>query len=392
MSLYAAEEHGRTDREEILLSRLFGTLAMLDREAHLAPLLQAAGIEAAPGEYAAIQIQFWPELGACRPDIVLESDSLLVFVIARDRDRIDRENLLALARSGWKLSPRFQLLLVTEGSTAPIEIEEVNAALRLPREAPGRWIGWRAVYELLHKQLREAAEKAPAQDLIADLLGLFAAEGHAPFVGFDPAVLRGYREALPAVDRMAASVRLLAADLDAHLQNEGIRRVSMDVRGGAEPSVAAARAIDLDYADESWDAGIVSGGTLFLRVDFLLGEVHAGFRCRATEPSSKALLVEGRSRIAELLVAQGELLLKVYGAEGEGEASREASRLALLETQNGGGRIERVEIYSVHDGTRDDLVPSLLKDLTAYRDLALSIPLLPLPRVNGESPFVVAGQ
>jgi hypothetical protein len=392
VSLYAAEEHARTDREEVLLSRLFGTLSMLDRESYLDPLMKGAGIEIAPGEYASLQIQFWPELGPSGPDVVLESDSLLVFVAACDRERIDRDEMIGLARSGRKLSPRFHLLVLTDGTLPPPEIDEVNSAFRPQREPPCRWLGWPAVYGAFHRRLREGGEKQPVRELVQNLLGLLAAEGRAPFVGFDPFVLRGYREALPAIDRMHASVRLLVAELDGQLQNEGIRRISIEGHGLPDLPSAAARVLDLDYADETWDAGVVTSGALFLQVDYSGGEVEVGFRCRAAKPAAKALLVEGRSRIAELLSAREDVLIRVSGAERPGEPSREASKLALLETQNGGGRIERVELFSVHDGTLEDLVPSLIKDLIGYRDLALSLPLLPLPRVNGESPFVVAGQ
>jgi len=391
LSLYAAEAHARMNREEVLLSRLFGTLKMVDRETYLAALLGEAGVEVAPGEYASLQIQFWPELGAASPDVVLESESLLLFVVGWVRERVRREELLPLVRAGWKLSPRFHLLLLTDGSAPPHGIDEVHAELRSTRDAPCRWLGWSRVYEILYRRLRERGEPPPARDVIEDLLGLLAAEGRAPFLGFDPGHLRGYREAVSAADRLTAAARLLAADLDGRLLGEGIRRISTRGHAPADLPAFAARALDLEFADESWDAGVLSAGRLFLRVDLLAGEVRVGFRCDATDASAKALLVEGRSRIAELLASREELLLRAAGPENAEDPSRDASALALLETQNGGARIERVELLSIHDGTKEDVVPSLVKDLASFRDLALSIPLLPLPRVNGESPFVIAG-
>ncbi|MFH1679633.1 MAG: hypothetical protein ABIH26_03205 [Candidatus Eisenbacteria bacterium] len=392
MSLYAAEAHARTDREEVLLSRLFGTLKMLDRETYLATLLCEAGIDVAPGEYASLQIQFWPELGPSSPDLALESDSFLVFVVGWDRERVRREELLPLVLAGRKLSPRFHLLVVTDGNTTPPGIEDVRADLRPSREPPCRWLGWPKIYEILHHHLGKRGEAPPARDLIEDLLGLLASEGRAPFVGFGPALLRSYRDALSTADRMTAAARLLAGDLDARLQNEGIRRISTRESAAADLPAFAARTLDLEYADESWDAGVVSVGTLFLQADLLVGEVRAGFRCNATDPSVRALLVEGRSRIAEALGAREEVLVRVSGRERPGDPCRDATALALLETQNGGARIERVELLSIRDGTEAGVVSSLVKDLAFFRDLALSVPLLPLPRVNGESPFVVAGQ
>jgi hypothetical protein len=392
VSLFAAEAHARTDREEVLLSRLFGILEILDREAYLGPVLREAGIEIAPSEYASMQIQFWPEMGSCGPDVALESDSLLVFAIGRERERVDRDELVALARGGRKLSPRFHLLVLTEGAASPPEVEEANAAFPAHREPPCRWLGWPSVFGILHRRLREAGEKPPVRGLVEDFLGLLAAEGRAPFLGFDPHLLREHREALPAVDRMAATARLLVSDLDARATADGIRRISVHGDENDDLPGRAARALDLDYADEAWGAGIVRCGSLFLRVDLLAGEIEVGFRSRTVEPAARALLVEGRQRIAGILGEREDVFLRTSGAEGPGELARDASALAPLETQNGGSRIERVEILTVHDGTREDAVPSLAASLASHRDLARSIPLLPLPRTEGESPFVVAGQ
>ncbi len=392
MSLYAAEAHSRTDREEILLSRLFGTLDILDREIYLADLMKKAGIEVPPAEYPSVQIQFWPEIGACSPDVVVEGESFLIYVVGARRDRFDREKLNLLADGGWKLSPRFHLLVITDGEEAPPEIDQMNDAIPTHREAPLRWLGWPSIYLSLYNRLKESPDPSPARGVAEDLLGLLAAEGRAPFVGFEPTALREYREVIPVYDRLHASVGLLLSDLDTRLQGEGIRRISPHRNAAADRTGPAPRSFLAEYADETWDPSIVSVGELFLDVDCLSGEVRTGFRCNLAEPSARALLVEGRNRIADVFRENEEVLIRITGEKEEKEPGRDTSLLALLETQNGAGWIEGVEILSIHDGTRDDLVPLAVQSLTAFRDIALSIPLLPIHRVNGESPFVVAGQ
>ena len=391
MSIYAAEENSRTEREEILLSRLFGTLDMVDRDEYLGEILRQAKVDVAQGEYSKIQIQFWPELGLCRPDVVLESDSFLLFIVGWKRDSIDRKKLSLLAENGWKLSPRFNLLLITDGTTPPDQLESMNSDLPPHKESPFRWVGWNTIYRSLYRSLKKREEKPPAKDLLNDLLGLFAAEGRAPFIGFDDAILRNYRESLPVFDRLSTSIHLLISDLDAQLYGTGIRRISPHGREVEEFPLQALRGIRQGYADESWDPRVLSVGELFLNVDYRVGEVRVGFRSNTSDPAAKALLVEGRSRIAEDLQEKDEILLRLVGEEGTQELCKDPGLLARLETINGGDRITGVELLSVFDGSRDDLVPFLAESLVTFRDVAASIPLLPLHRYSGENQFVVAG-
>jgi hypothetical protein len=390
MSIYAAETHDRTNQEEVLLSRLFGTLGIVHRDAYLGALLQEAGVEAAPGDLPSMQIQFWPELGAGSPDLILECESLLLFVSSAKRDEIDRKGLRLLAEHGRKLSPRSQVLLITEGTFVPPIIEDVQQELPARWDSPFRWISWARVYELLYRTVRERGEEPPARDLIEDLLGLLAAHGVAPFMGFDPALLKSYREVLPATDRLLRSVRLFAHDVETQAQAIGIRPVSLHSEEGEEPPVHGPRSLTLHYADESWDPGILSVGTLFLTVDYLVGEIHVGFRSNLTEPAAKALLVEGRSRIGEKISARDDLFLRLGGEESMGEPSREVSLLARLETQEGGNHLRSFELLTILDGTEEEVVHRTLDELATFRGWAADIPLLPLHRVSGQSPFVIA--
>lgn len=392
MSLYAAEAHSRTGREEVLLSRLFGTLDLLDRGTYLGALMKAAEVDIAHGDLGTAQIQFWPELGACRPDVVLECDSLLLFVVCMEKESIDKARLQALAERGWKFSPRFNLLVITDGNQMPPAVEELAGEFPPQRKPPLRWIAWSSVYQVLHRSLRDKKEEPPTRDVLRDFLGLLTAEGLAPFIGFEPSVLRAYRETLPAFDRLHHSARLFVSDLDAHLQTKEIRRISMRGEGDGDLPAHAPRVLDVAYADESWDPGIVSVGGLFVHVDYLLGEVRAGFRCDLADSSAKALLVEGRSRIAEVFVENEEVLIRVTGEDGAPEPCRDTSLLARLETLNGAGRLEQVEILSTFDGAEEEIIDNVVDALVTFRNIAVSVPLLPIHRVNGESPFVIAGQ
>ncbi len=390
MSLYAAEDRARSTREEILLSRLFGTLFMVNREGYLGGLFQKTGMSVAPADLATLQIQFWPELGAYSPDVVIEGDSTLLFVVARRRNALDVENLVRLAENGWKLSPRFRLLLVTDGKTQPGEVEEMENALPKQRRSPLAWIGWSQIYSFVHQTLRSREENATTRELIGALLALFAAERLAPFVGFDGGDLRNYRESIPSVDRVYTTAGLLVSDFDALLAESKIRRISTHTPGVEEIRSKAPRSLEVRYADESWDPAALAGGGLFLKADYLVGEIHLGFESDTTDPRARALLVEARQHIVRLFEKEPDLRVRLAGARKPGPA-RDASLIAQLETHEGAARISRVELVYIFDGERDDLLPVMAEKFIALRDFAGRLPLLPLQRQAGESQFVVAG-
>ncbi len=390
MSLYAAENSDRTGREEVLLSRLFGTLFMVNREGYLGALFDRAGINVAPGDYRAFQIQFWPELGAYSPDLIVEGDSLLLFVVSRPRKSLDPEKLRLLAESGWKLSPRFRLLVITDGSTPPPAMAALEDRLPKNRRPALGWMSWNDVFMTLYGTLRKRDENATTKELIEAFLGLLTSEGLAPFVGFDGEDLKSYRESLPALDRVYSTAKRLIADIESILTTEGIRRISLHGPVEGTLPIRAPRSLLVQYTDEAWDPGVLACGSLILRTDYVVGEVHVGFRSIAADSRARALLVEGRNHISKLFEKRENLRLRLIGSRGGSEPTRETSLIAQLETQEGKG-ITSVEFISVHDGERDDLLPALAEELISLRDFVTDVPLLPLHRTPGESPFVVAG-
>lgn len=364
---------------------------MINREGYLKELVEKTGIKIAPGDYRSLQMQFWPELGTYSPDVIIEGDSVLLFVVGRSRHEIDAEKLALLAENGWKLSPRFKLLLITEGHTPPECLQEMKDSLPARRESPLCWLSWTEIYTILHRTLRTRDENATTRELIDALLGLFASEQLAPFVGFDSDNLRSYRESLQSLDRVYTTARLLVSDLESKLVDRGIQRISMHAPDRESIQAKAPRSLAVQYADESWDPGVLSGGGLFMKVDYLVGEIQVGFESATTDPRSRALVVEARQRIADLLAEDSRLRLRLSGGKGNGEPGRDASLLAQLETSEGALQISRVELLYLFDGEREDLLPLLVDCLARLRDFAADMPLLPVNRVAGESPFVVAG-
>ncbi|NNE10556.1 MAG: hypothetical protein HKN20_18490 [Gemmatimonadetes bacterium] len=390
MSLYAAENRDRTSREEILLSRLFGTLFMVDRSAYLGDLLRRLDVSIPKADLEQLQIQFWPELGVYSPDLIIEGDSHLLFVVSRTRAALGAEKLKALAENGYKLSPRFSLLVITDGRTEPEELADLREVVPGRRDDPYRWIGWSDIYTTLHRQLDTEDETDPARGLINGFLGLLANKGLAPFVGFDEDDLHDYREQLPVMERVFATANVLARDLDHELAEHGIQRISAHAPTSDDLDPRFMHASTFHYVDESWDPGILNCGSLIVRIDFVGGEVHVGFRSNLTDSRSRALIVEARNRISEFFQKDESLLLRLSRGSREAEPTRDAMQVAPIETQEGSA-ITRAELVSIQQSSHEDLVETLVTKLVAMREFVADVPLIPIHRETGKSTFVIAG-
>ncbi len=390
MSLYAAENRDRTSREEILLSRLFGTLFMVDRKAYLGDLLQRLDVSIPKADLDQLQIQFWPELGVYSPDLIIEGDSHLLFVVSRSQATLGAEKLKALAENGYKLSPRFSLLVITDGRTEPEELADLREAVPGRRDDPYRWINWSDIYTALHRQLKTENEHDTTRGLINGFLGLLSKKGLAPFVGFCEDDLRDYREQLPVMERVFGTANLLAGDLDHKLAEHGIQRISSHDPTSDDIDPRVMRTSTIHYVDESWDPGILNCGSLIVRIDFLGGEVHVGFQSNLTDSRSRALIVEARNRIGEFFQRDESLLLRLSRGNREAEPTRDAMQVAPIETQEGSA-ITRAELVSVQGSGQEDLVETLVAKLVAMREFVADVPLIPVHRETGKSPFVIAG-
>lgn len=390
MSLYAAENTDRTSREEILLSRLFGTLFMVDRNQFLVDLLARIDVNIPKADLAQLQIQFWPELGVYSPDLIIEGDSHLLFVVSRRHEAIGAEKLKALAENGHKLSPRFSLLILTDGRSEPEELAELRESIPGRREDPYRWLSWSNVYARLHRRLSEQDCPDATSGLVTGFLGLLTKKNLAPFIGFSEDDLREYRECIPVMERVFGTANLLAGDLDHALAEHGIQRISSHDPASDDIAARALRTSTFHYVDESWDPGILNCGSLFVRIDFLGGEVQVGFQSNLTDSRSRALIVEARNRIGEFFQTDESLLLRLSRGSRDAEPTRDAMQVAPIETQEGSS-ITRAEIVSVQESGQKDLVATLTDKLLAMRAFVSDVPLIPVSRETGKSPFVIAG-
>ena len=111
------------------------------------------------------------------------------------------------------------------------------------------------------------------------------------------------------------------------------------------------------------------------------------------------LASEGHGHVYDLTEQVTTWLASITASEGQLTVFVPGSTAAIttIEFEPGAVRdlveaLERVELLSTFDGSEVDVIERVVGALMTFRDIAANVPLLPIHRANGESPFVVAGQ
>jgi len=78
--MWMAQEHGKTDDEDLLTSAAFGLLRYLPWEAGLLPVLRAAGV---PLDGPITEVRFWPLHDRTEPDVVVATPASALVIEAK---------------------------------------------------------------------------------------------------------------------------------------------------------------------------------------------------------------------------------------------------------------------------------------------------------------------
>ena len=113
MSIFEAEVRHRTGDEDILTSRVFGTLSIVDKHTVLAPFLASLGLSLAGEEIPSLTISLWKAYGDTEPDVIIESSAQLIFIEAKLGSPASCEQLEREYKHGRKAKDRFSLFLLT---------------------------------------------------------------------------------------------------------------------------------------------------------------------------------------------------------------------------------------------------------------------------------------
>lgn len=190
MGLFEAEVRSHTGEEDILTSRVFGTLEILDRTKFLIPVLKQCGVqlslETVPESFT---FNYWKGMGKRIPDVILENKLNLIFFENKLNASLAIHQLVEEYEDGIGCRKNFWLIAITSDWTEPPEVQKsreilIKKGIKGPRI---QWVNWQKIYAILHSSAKNGSQTEVK--LIGDLLLLLKAKGLSLFTGFEEAQL-----------------------------------------------------------------------------------------------------------------------------------------------------------------------------------------------------------
>jgi len=255
MSVFEAEVRGHTGEEDVLTSRVFGTLEISDRLKFLLPILQQCGVqllqETVPESFT---FNYWREMGKRTPDVVLEDNRNLIFFENKLNDSLHVDQLVEEYEDGIGCHKNFRLIAVTSDWIEPPEVQRAKELLTKNGiiEPRMQWINWQKIYAILHSNANNGNQTE--EKLINDLLSLLEAKGLSTFVQFPKEQLDNIVELWPQLPSFLGNCCALFGMLSSRLHNKGIIAEDSIRNGGISKGLHDyARWVPRGIAIRAWD-------------------------------------------------------------------------------------------------------------------------------------------
>ncbi len=291
MSIFEAEVRHRTGDEDILTSRVFGTLSIVDKHTVLAPFLASLGLSLTEKEIPSLSVSLWKVYGDTEPDVTIESSAQLIFIEAKLGSSASCEQLEREYKHGRKAKDRFSLFLLTKDFREPEAVKEASARLspHFP-DAKITWIRWQRIYAILKEITQREESDSISRSLVNDLLSLLAAKGLRGFIGLKYEWLQKIMASEEPLLHLCNEMSIFVQELNYQAREGGLKPVTpggsssnidRDGRGSSlgDPSNWFPKYFEFAYRDESWPFTVTQFYQRHLYVRFCLGrsEVHVGF-------------------------------------------------------------------------------------------------------------------
>lgn len=264
MGIFEAELRGHAGEEDILTSRVFGTLGILDRLKFLLPILQQCGVqllqETVPESFT---FSYWREMGKRTPDVILEDKLNLIFFENKLNTSLGVRQLVEEYEDGVAYHKNLWLIAVTKDWTKPSEVlQKAKESLRkeLGKEPQLQWINWQKIYAILRSNANNGNQTE--QKLIRDLLSLLEVEGLSTFVQFPKEQLDSIAKLWPQVPKFLEDCAALFGTLSSRLHSKNIATEDSIRNGGISkglhdyarwvPRWIAIRAWDENWREKDW--------------------------------------------------------------------------------------------------------------------------------------------
>ena len=203
MGIFEAEVRRHTGEEDILTSRVFGALEILEKSKFLAPILEHCGVDMGEIDIHHLAFSYWESIGKRTPDVILRDKSILMSIENKLGSSVDTWQLVEEYEDGMKLHGNFWLIATTAHYVEPSQVEEAKSMLSKKgyKDPRIKWVNWQQIYAILRTNAESGNETE--QKLIGDLLSLLKAKGLSVFTGFEKAQLSSVAALWPkAVDFM----------------------------------------------------------------------------------------------------------------------------------------------------------------------------------------------
>ena len=288
MSLFEAEVRRRTGEEDLLTSKVFGSLSILDRKAVLLPFLRSIGFNFTENEIPSLKIELWNIYGNVEPDVIIESSQRLAFIEVKLDSPSSREQLEKEYRQGSKIKKQFSLLLLTKDSRIPQAVIEAKEALIKDfLKAEINWMRWQQIYPIL-QDINKGAIDQVSHSLLSEILRLLESKSLRGTTGIRVEWLANSVQSQESLSLLCEEIAIIAQELTSRAVAEGIDPVTpggsssnldRDGRGSSlwEPSNWFTKYLELAYKDSNWVVTQFYHRHLYVR--FYLGreEVDIGF-------------------------------------------------------------------------------------------------------------------
>jgi len=223
VGIFKAELRGHTGKEDVLTSRVFGTLEILDTTKFLIPVLKQCGVELAQeAARQSFSFSYWREMGKRTPDVILEDKLNLIFFENKLNTSLGVRQLVEEYEDGIRCHKNFRLIAVTSDCVKPPEIQQAKELLTREgiKNPEIQWINWQKIYAILHSNANNGNQIE--QKLVSDLLSLLEVEGLSTFVQFPKEQLDSIADLWPQMPGFLEDCSALFGTVSSRLHNKNI--------------------------------------------------------------------------------------------------------------------------------------------------------------------------
>ena len=315
LSIFEAENRNKAGSEDILTSRFFGIMDIVNKKVLLKQFLSILNIPFIETELTDYQFSLWENYGDCIPDAVIESKDTLIFVESKldapiSEDQLKRE-FVAVSSSRKKSF----LICISKDFDLPTEIKNVREEI----DVNIKWISWKKLYAFLSELTKSDSLNQTEIKLIENLILIFEINRLRGFKGFK----KDNYEKIATIDEELKlfnnEISIFIEEISSILAVDGINSIrtgntsfTRDGRGTVLDSPEEWRSSQFTFAYnidgwdfESWRKSYY----LFLRFHFYKPELWVGYKLRVEQDDQFDLLVIRKEKLVEKLKEINDIIV-----------------------------------------------------------------------------------